>query len=211
MSGDKKLKKEKPKISEKEKKSVYGISKENLEKILETKVHKEKLPPKEEFESIISDEEMKALLKPKKEFSPSLEKINSPQVQGVRILERDLPEEENTKQEIRENSRNGEYISKNAQKSDGEKKYQSYETNISPQAFHKVEEISKGWSRQFNIEKTKFREIHSENEQKNKPQYETYFTPKNLSDEEIKEKMGKRNLPEFEFQEKKMNYYEGDH
>lgn len=206
MSDDKKQKKENTKSSE-NKKTKFGMSKETLEKLLETKIHKEKLPPKEEFESIISDEEIAFLNK--KERPPRNQERTIIQNNPMRILERDLTEETNSGNEVKGNSRNGEYISGNAQKSDGEKKYQSYEANISPQAFHKVEEISKGWSKPF-VETPKFKEVHSETEQKNQ-KYENYFTPRNFSEKELKERKIGRDFQEFEFQEKKMHYYEGDH
>ena len=194
---------------EKKEKSKYGLSKETLEKILESKIHKEKLPKKEEFQNTeFLEEESNFLLGQKnKKPSVSLEAVNFGEENLGTLVHSGWQNENNSENG---NSRNGnsfEYIPKNSEDDSAGKKYQSYETTLNIKTL-KPEDAASEWSKSFTKTKNiKF--VRYEQDSSNEPKYERVFTPKNLNEEEMKN-LHDIKKQDFQFQEKKMHYYESE-
>jgi hypothetical protein len=214
---------EKPKIKEEKKvgkekksevkKSKYGLSKETLERILETKVHKEVLPKKDNFhdeefpeeELINSSNEMNLSGENKKRrTSVSLEAVNEGERNLGTLVHSGWQNRTNSSGENGTGS-GFEYISKNSEENSEGKKYQSYEVNPNIKTL-KPEEAASEWSKDFTkARNVKF--VQYEQNSSGEPKYEKFFTPKNLSESEMKN-LHEKKFRDFEFQEKKLNYYE---
>lgn len=195
-----------PKDKEEEKKSKYGLSKETLERILESKPQRKEIKVIEESDSIISEEELNMISKLKNKKDKEEEKSNP--IQREIVLERelsDVPLSIDTKRK-ENNSQDSEYISKNKKEEESNAKYQNYETNSSVK-LHKAGKISESWTKPFQKREIDFVSSNPEMLTNQKPKYESYFTPKNLSDEEMKGLSKRGEFEKFQFKEKKMHYY----
>lgn len=200
-------KKENKKSKKENKKSKYGLSKETLERILETKTPKEKLPKKEEFPDEEFEEPNNFLMQKNKRNPISLEAINPSQEANLgNIVHSGWQNQSNQNSEGNRSGNGFEYIPKDSEKGEG-KKYQSYEVNTNIKTT-KPEDISSEWSKPFANSKD-FKFVRYEQDPSEESKYEKVFTPKKMSDEEMK-KLHDTKIDNFEFQGEKMHYYESE-
>lgn len=203
----------KEKSKKENKKSKYGLSKETLERILEMKIHKERLPKKEEFvDEEISEEFFNNFLLQNpnsKKTSASLEAINPNQEGNLGNIIHSGWQNQSGANTDGQGNRNGngfEYIPKNSEESEG-KKYQSYEVNTNIKTT-KPEDVSSDWSKSFTKSKD-FKFVKYEQDSSQEPKYEKVFTPRKMNDDEMK-KLHDRKVLDFNFEGQKMHYYESE-
>jgi hypothetical protein len=193
------------KDSEKEEKSNLSLSKDTLERILETKPQRKTIKVIDESESIISDEELKMLSQHKKKKKDDSEEQTI--VRKPIFLERELSDESASINSKRNEfgSQDSEYISKNKQEEKSGAKYQHYETTSSMK-FQKAGEISKSWSKPFQTREAGFISSESGRMPKQESNYQIYTNPQRTEDLQ-KEKKEKGIM----FTEAKKEYYSHDH
>lgn len=189
--------------------SKHGLSKETLERILETKAPRKEIKPIKESDSIISDEEIKLLSKLKEIEKKNSEEKTTRNVPKPIFLERELSEEfsPNTKKEKNENI-SSEYITRNKMdNSETKQKYQSYEHSPS-RKFESPENISKSWSDPIGRREVEF--IHSEQDKigKQEQRYEIYTNPKKFDEKDFSRD---KKSNDFKVREVKMQYYNDNH
>ncbi len=184
--------------------SKHGLSKETLERILEDKKPRRKIVPIKESDSRLSEEELKMLSQRKPEEEDSEEGVQPDFQRRPVFLEKELSKEPSGN--LSKEDSDAEYLTRQQSSEKADKaKYVKYESDSSVK-IQKAGEIAKSWSQPFQNREPQFISSHPEI-QGQKPKYETYFTPKSMTEQELKDLSKSRESPNFGFKEEKMHYY----